>query len=127
MARSSLLTRETTGTALPSSRALAAPFLATMVAIGLAGLAPTLIISVTPEDGYPSNYFGPLIIAVVAALRLAEWKMYFFKNLSSPLWAEFFINGGWVFVAVGMLLLGLAVGSDPPGVRICSHENQFRR
>lgn len=42
---------------------------------------------------------------------VADWKMYYFKNLSSPLWAEFFVNGGWWFVVIGMLGIGLAVAA----------------
>jgi oligosaccharide repeat unit polymerase len=71
MARSSLLSGETMDLGLHSATPRAAPFLATMVAIALAGLAPTLIVAATPEVGYPSNSLGPMLIAVLAALRLA--------------------------------------------------------
>lgn len=41
---------------------------------------------------------------------VAQWKLYGFNNLSAPLWAEFFINGGWVLVVVGMFALGVLIG-----------------
>jgi hypothetical protein len=37
---------------------------------------------------------------------LAEFRGYRFQNLSAPLWAEFYINGGWFLVVVGMILVG---------------------
>lgn len=37
---------------------------------------------------------------------LAEYRGYSFQNLSAPLWAELFINGGIILVIVGMMLLG---------------------
>lgn len=40
---------------------------------------------------------------------LADMKGYWFKNLSAPLWAEFFINGGWLLLIIGMLVFGVAV------------------
>jgi hypothetical protein len=39
-------------------------------------------------------------------ITLAKDRGYSFTNLSAPLWAEFFINGGWWAVAGGMGLLG---------------------
>lgn len=50
---------------------LAAPFLATIVAITLAGIAPLLILMATPDDASHSDYVGPMVIAVLAALRLS--------------------------------------------------------
>lgn len=47
--------------------------------------------------------------AVDTGTMLGEWKLYMFKNLSAPLWAELFINGGWLILVVGMLILGAAV------------------
>lgn len=41
---------------------------------------------------------------------VAQWKMYGFSNLSSPLWVEFFINGGWALVLVGMFAFGALIG-----------------
>jgi hypothetical protein len=37
---------------------------------------------------------------------LATDRGYGFKNLSAPLWAELYVNGSWVTVALGMGLLG---------------------
>lgn len=37
---------------------------------------------------------------------VAQHMDYRFKNLSAPAWAEFFINGGWVGLIIGMALLG---------------------
>jgi hypothetical protein len=56
-----------------------------------------------PRSMWPEK---PLDTGVI----VAQWKMYGFSNLSSPLWAEFFINGGWVLVVVGMFAFGLLVG-----------------
>ncbi len=41
---------------------------------------------------------------------IGAWKFYNFKNLSAPLWAELYINGGWILLVVGMFLLGVAIG-----------------
>ncbi|MDP9434973.1 MAG: oligosaccharide repeat unit polymerase, partial [Actinomycetota bacterium] len=40
---------------------------------------------------------------------LADFRDYAFSNLSAPLWAELFINGGWAGLVVGMLALGVVV------------------
>lgn len=48
--------------------------------------------------------------AIDTGTVLGEFKVYFFKNLSAPLWAEFYVNGGWVLLIVGMLALGVLVG-----------------
>ncbi|WP_157571307.1 O-antigen polysaccharide polymerase Wzy [Kocuria rosea] len=37
---------------------------------------------------------------------LAHYKGYWFDNLSAPIWAEFFIDGGWVLLVLGMFFLG---------------------
>ncbi|MGX5714865.1 hypothetical protein [Arthrobacter sp. MAHUQ-56] len=37
---------------------------------------------------------------------LADFKGYSFGNLSAPIWAEFYINGGWPFMVLGMAVLG---------------------
>ncbi|MUN65011.1 oligosaccharide repeat unit polymerase [Kocuria sediminis] len=37
---------------------------------------------------------------------LADYKEYSFHNLSAPIWAELFVDGSWLFLVVGMLLLG---------------------
>ncbi len=42
-------------------------------------------------------------------ILLADFRDYAVSNLSSPFWAELFIDGGWMLVFVGMLGLGLAV------------------
>ncbi|MCM3505968.1 oligosaccharide repeat unit polymerase [Curtobacterium sp. ODYSSEY 48 V2] len=44
--------------------------------------------------------------AVDTGALLANFRNYTFTNLSAPLWAEFFVNGGWVAVIVGMLGVG---------------------
>lgn len=52
---------------------------------------------------------------------LADFREYTFSNLSAPLWAELFINGGWLALVVGMAALGVLVrsldGSPAPGGR----------
>lgn len=40
---------------------------------------------------------------------IANFKLYNFANLSEPIWAEFFINGGWVLLLVGMMALGFLI------------------
>jgi hypothetical protein len=40
---------------------------------------------------------------------LADWKMYSFRNLSAPIWSELYIDGGWAFLLIGMLILGIAI------------------
>jgi hypothetical protein len=40
---------------------------------------------------------------------IAEGRGYFFTNLSAPLWIEFYLNGSWVVLAVGMFALGFAL------------------
>jgi hypothetical protein len=40
---------------------------------------------------------------------IAEGRGYFFTNLSAPLWIEFYLNGGWLLLAVGMFAVGVAV------------------
>jgi hypothetical protein len=42
-------------------------------------------------------------------ILLADFRDYAVSNLSSPLWAELFIDGGWALVIVGMTGLGLLV------------------
>lgn len=37
---------------------------------------------------------------------LAEFRGYRFQNLSAPLWAELYINGGLILIIVGMALVG---------------------
>ncbi|WP_269938270.1 hypothetical protein [Arthrobacter sp. HY1533] len=43
---------------------------------------------------------------VDTGILLARFKGYSFENLSAPIWAEFYINGGWIFLVVGMFALG---------------------
>lgn len=45
---------------------------------------------------------------VDTGILLAEFKGYTFTNLSASLWTEFFVNGGWILLCVGMLLVGYA-------------------
>jgi hypothetical protein len=40
---------------------------------------------------------------------IATFKGYDFVNLSAPIWAEMFINGGWVVLVIGMFLLGYVI------------------
>lgn len=56
-----------------------------------------------PRSIWPGKAFDTGIL-------LADSRGYVVKNLSAPLWAELFINGGWVVLIVGMLLLGLIAG-----------------
>ncbi|WP_458116720.1 hypothetical protein [Arthrobacter sp. D2-10] len=43
---------------------------------------------------------------VDTGILLAEYKGYGFTNLSSPIWSELFVNGGWVFSVGGMFFIG---------------------
>ncbi|MDB5341039.1 MAG: hypothetical protein JWN70_6658, partial [Planctomycetaceae bacterium] len=47
--------------------------------------------------------------AIDTGSMLADMKMYSFRNLSAPLWAEFFIDGGWILLVGGMLVLGVVL------------------
>lgn len=40
---------------------------------------------------------------------IAEGRGYLATNLSAPLWIEFYLNGSWLLLAVGMFMLGYAV------------------
>jgi hypothetical protein len=40
---------------------------------------------------------------------IAEQAGYSFTNLSAPLWAEFYVDGGWLLVAVGFTIYGTLV------------------
>ncbi|MCC2031843.1 O-antigen polysaccharide polymerase Wzy [Microbacterium allomyrinae] len=40
---------------------------------------------------------------------LAEWQDYRFRNLSAPLWAELYINLGWVGLIAGMIGFGYLI------------------
>ncbi|MTE23267.1 oligosaccharide repeat unit polymerase [Microbacterium sp. ZXX196] len=40
---------------------------------------------------------------------LAEYQGYQFRNLSAPLWAEFYINLGWVGLILGMVAFGYVI------------------
>lgn len=46
---------------------------------------------------------------VDTGILLADFREYSFSNLSAPLWAELFIDGGWPLLAVGMAAVGVAV------------------
>ncbi|WP_420176036.1 hypothetical protein [Luteococcus sp. OSA5] len=43
---------------------------------------------------------------VDTGILLANFKGYDFTNLSAPLWCEFFVNGGWLFLVLGMFCVG---------------------
>lgn len=47
--------------------------------------------------------------AIDTGTMLGEWRGYRFTNLSAPLWAELYINGGWILLVIAMLALGVAV------------------
>jgi hypothetical protein len=40
---------------------------------------------------------------------IANERGYTFTNISAPLWIEFYLNGGWVLLAVGMFALGFGM------------------
>ena len=44
-------------------------------------------------------------------IMLADFRGYSFTNLSAPMWAELLVNGGFIAVAVGFVLLGALVRS----------------
>jgi hypothetical protein len=46
---------------------------------------------------------------VDTAQYIADGRGYSFTNLSSPLWIEFYLNGGWILLAVGMFALGFGL------------------
>lgn len=43
---------------------------------------------------------------VDTGIYIANMRGYAFTNLSAPLWIEFYLNGGWLPLAVGMFALG---------------------
>jgi len=45
---------------------------------------------------------------VDTGILLAQYKGYSFTNLSASIWTEFFINGGWVLLVLGMFGVGYA-------------------
>jgi hypothetical protein len=49
-------------------------------------------------------------------ILLSESRGYTFQNLSAPLWAEMYINGGWPLVVVGMALLGMLVRAQDKSI-----------
>ena len=46
---------------------------------------------------------------VDTGIYIANARGYAFTNLSAPLWIEFYLNGGWVVLAVGMFALGFGL------------------
>jgi hypothetical protein len=46
---------------------------------------------------------------VDTGIYIANMRGYGFTNLSAPLWIEFYLNGGWVPLAVGMFALGFGL------------------
>lgn len=55
-------------------------------------------------------------------ILLAEYNNYDFTNLSAPIWAEMYINGRWLAVIVGSVLLGFALGVA--GARTAVHDRE---
>jgi hypothetical protein len=45
-------------------------------------------------------------------ILLAESRGYKFQNLSAPMWAEMYINGGWPLLVLGMMGFGILVGAQ---------------
>jgi hypothetical protein len=43
------------------------------------------------------------------AVYIAEGRGYSYTNLSGPLWIEFYLNGGWLLLAVSMFAMGFAL------------------
>jgi hypothetical protein len=56
-----------------------------------------------------------------SGILLAEDQGYKFTNLSSPIWAEMYINAGWLGVMIGSVLLGFVIG------RLGAHLHQHDR
>ena len=46
---------------------------------------------------------------VDTGIYIADGRGYCFTNLSAPLWIEFYLNGGWLLLAVGMFALGFGL------------------
>lgn len=40
---------------------------------------------------------------------LADYKGYEYTNLSAPMWAELFVNGGWLLLVVGFFVMGRVI------------------
>ncbi|MCW2576244.1 MAG: oligosaccharide repeat unit polymerase [Modestobacter sp.] len=60
---------------------------------------------------------------VDTGVLLAEFRNYTFKNLSAPLWAELFINGGWPLLVIGMGVFGwFARRSDNTTTRLLKRQ-----
>jgi hypothetical protein len=49
---------------------------------------------------------------VDTTILVAESRGYGFQNMSAPLWAEMYINGGWPLLVLGMFGLGIVVRSQ---------------
>jgi hypothetical protein len=77
-----------------------------------------------PTYGYQA--LGPLVFWVPRAIwqakpvdtgiLLANSRGYDFTNLSAPLWAELFINGGWLVLALGMFAFGVLIRRWDSGI-----------
>lgn len=80
------------------------------------------------EHGVTYGYqaLGPLVFWIPRAvwpakpidtgILLANSRGYDFTNLSAPLWAELFINGGWLALALGMFVFGLLIRRWDAGI-----------
>jgi hypothetical protein len=55
-----------------------------------------------PRDLWPQK-------PVDTGILIAESRGHAFTNLSAPLWAELFINGGWLLLVAGMVVFGMLV------------------
>jgi hypothetical protein len=51
-------------------------------------------------------------------ILLANSRQYPFTNLSAPLWAELFINGGWPVLMAGMFALGVIARRQDEGIEL---------
>ena len=56
--------------------------------------------------------------AIDTGVLLAQFRGYSFQNLSAPLWAEFFINGGWPLLVLGMILVGFVARRWDAGLNL---------
>jgi hypothetical protein len=55
-----------------------------------------------PRDSWPGK-------PVDSGIYIANMRGYGFTNLSSPLWVELFLNGGWLVLVISMFVMGFGL------------------
>ena len=68
----------------------------------------------------PRNFWNDK--PVDSGILIANVRGYQFTNLSAPLWIEFYLNGGWILLMLGMFALGWWLHRVDTGI-----ERQFKK